>query len=135
VPEEVPLIAIVDDDELMRASMKDLMMAVGFAVEAFACAEDFLKSAHISRTACLVADVNMPGMSGPELHRYLKTSENNIPTILVSAYPNDKVRTDALAAGVHCYFTKPLAEDELLACIRSALDKTSGAFSHTTPKT
>jgi FixJ family two-component response regulator len=113
-----PLIAVVDDDESMREAVAGLMRAVGFSVEAFSRAEDFLNSRQAVLAACLVADINMPGMSGLDLHR------NNIPTILVTAYPSDAARSRALAAGVLCYLTKPFMDDDLLACINSALNGT-----------
>jgi FixJ family two-component response regulator len=114
------LIAIVDDDESVREATKDLMRSMGLAVEAFACGEDFLRSPHLSRTACLVADINMPGMSGLDLHRHLSARNKSIPTILVTAYPNDSVRVRALSAGVICYLEKPFSEDDLINGIRSA---------------
>jgi FixJ family two-component response regulator len=116
-----PLIAIVDDDESVREATKGLMRSMGLGVEAFACGEDFLRSPHLSRTACLVADVNMPGMSGLDLHRWLSARNKSIPTILITAYPNDSVRARALSGGVICYLAKPFGEDDLINCIRSAL--------------
>jgi FixJ family two-component response regulator len=116
-----PLIAIVDDDDSVREATKGLMRSMGLAAEAFACGEDFLRSPHLCRTACLVADVNMPGMSGLDLHRSLSARNKSIPTILITAYPNDSVRARALSAGVIGYLAKPFSEDDLLGCIRSAL--------------
>jgi FixJ family two-component response regulator len=87
-----PLIAIVDDDASVREAMMSLMRALGFLVEAFACAEDFLKSDGVQRTACLIADVRMPGMSGLELYRRLAASGKPIPTVLITAHSDDGVR-------------------------------------------
>ena len=120
------MIAIVDDDESMRDALAGLMRAVGWRAKHFASAEEFLKSPECTRAACLVADVNMPGMSGPDLHRHLVASGNGIPTILMTAYPNDKVRTRALSAGVLGYLTKPFVEEELLSHIRTALSQNAG---------
>lgn len=117
----LPLIAIVDDDQSMRDALKGLMRALGFAAEAYASAQDFLNSPHLGKTACLVADINMPGMSGTDLHRHLVALGSRIPTILITAYSDENVRTRALHAGVLCYLKKPFAEDELIACIRSAV--------------
>jgi FixJ family two-component response regulator len=117
------LISIVDDDDSMRAAMKGLMRSLGYSAETFASAENFISSRHRSRTACLIADVNMPGMSGPELHEYLITAGAMVPTILITAYPNEEIRTRALNAGVIGYLTKPFEEAALLDCIRSALDQ------------
>jgi FixJ family two-component response regulator len=116
-----PLIAIVDDDESVREATKGLMRSMGLTAEAFACGEEFLRSPHLNRTACLVADIHMPGMSGLDLHRHLSARNKTIPTILITAYPNDSVRARALSAGVICYLAKPFSEDDLIKCIRSAL--------------
>jgi FixJ family two-component response regulator len=119
VPKE--LIAIVDDDESMRDAIEGLMRVLGFPVKTFASPHDFLRSPDFQRTACLVADINMPGMSGVELHQHLVASGMSIPTILITAYPDDNVRTRALRAGVFGYLKKPFVEDDLIACVRSAL--------------
>ncbi len=121
-----PVISIVDDDESVREATKGLMKAVGFIAEAFPGAEDFLRSGRRHDTSCLIADVQMPGMSGLELHSRLAASGKPIPTILITAYPDERVRERALRAGVICYLTKPFNEDELLGCIRSALDDEHG---------
>jgi FixJ family two-component response regulator len=117
----LPLIAVVDDDESMRDAVSGLMRACGFAVEAFASADAFLNSPSLSTTACLVADVHMPGMSGVDLHGALLASGRNIPTVLVTAYPNDKARARALGNGVLCYLVKPFCENELLSYVRTAV--------------
>lgn len=100
-----------------------LMRAFGIAAEAFSSAEDFLNSHRRQSTACLIADVQMPGMTGLELYCRLVASGNPTPTVLITAYPNDSVRARALKAGVICYLTKPFSEDELLAAIHTALDR------------
>ena len=116
-----PLISIVDDDESMREAVKGLMKSWGYRVETVASAQEFLSSRHVRRTSCLIADMQMPGMTGLELHRHLSASGKPIPTILITAYLDDGVRKRALAAGVIGYLSKPFEEDDLLACIRSAL--------------
>ena len=123
-----PVIAIVDDDASVREAMMSLMRALGFSTEAFPCAEDFLKSDGPQHTSCLIADVRMPGMSGLELYRHLVALGKPIPTVLITAHSDDGVRARALKAGIICYLTKPFREDDLLGCIRSALDhaKTEG---------
>ena len=115
------LISIVDDDEPYRDSMRNLIMLLGYPVEAFASAADFLRSRHLPDTACLVADVHMPGMSGVELHRHLVNAGYAIPTILVTAYPDEVDRDQALKEGVVCYLSKPVDDDCLERCLRSAL--------------
>jgi len=115
------VISIVDDDESIREALMGLMESLGITARAFAGGEDFLRSKHRYSTSCLIADVQMPGMTGPELHSRLVASGKPIPTILITAYPDDRVRAQALQAGVRCYLAKPFNEDDLLACIRSAL--------------
>ena len=115
------LISIVDDDEPFRESMRKLVMLLGYTVEAFPSAADFLASRHLPETACLVADVHMPGMSGIELHRYLVDAGYAIPTILVTAYPQEVARDRALKDGVVCYLSKPVDDGDLERCLRSAL--------------
>ncbi len=85
-----PVIAIVDDDTSVREGTMDLVKAMGFIAEAFSCAEEFLKSKRLHSTSCLIADVRMPGMTGLELHNRLVRSGNVIPTILITAFPNDR---------------------------------------------
>jgi FixJ family two-component response regulator len=121
VQNELRLIAIVDDDESVRDATKGLIRSIGLAAEAFPSGEDFLRSAQLSRIACLVTDLNMPGMSGFELHHRVAALPASIPTILITAYPNDSVRERALRAGVVCYLIKPFSEDELLSCIGKAM--------------
>ena len=121
MPKAKPLISIVDDDESMREAIKGLMRSLGYRVEAVASAQEFLSSRHVRRTSCLIADMQMPGMTGLDLYQRLSTSGKPIPTILITAYPDDGVRKRALSAGVLGYLSKPFDEDDLLACIRSAL--------------
>jgi FixJ family two-component response regulator len=121
VPKAKPLISIVDDDESIREAIRGLMRSLGYSVEAVASAQEFLSSRHVSRTSCLIADMQMPGMTGLELHRHLLASGTPVPTILITAFPDNAARERALAAGVVGYLSKPFDEDDLLACVRSAL--------------
>jgi FixJ family two-component response regulator len=121
VQEETPVISIVDDDESVREGLTDLVRSMGFIAEAFQRAEEFLKSPRLRRTSCLIADVQMPGMTGIELYDVLINADNMIPTILITAFPNDRDRTLALHSGVTCYLVKPFNDDDLHECIRSAL--------------
>ena len=116
------LVAVVEDDRFFLDSMRRLMRSRGYRVEAFPSAADFLASPHLSETACLIADVHMPAMTGPELYRHLVASGYEIPTILVTAYADDQVRARALKDGVVCYLPKPVDEEHLLACLHSALE-------------
>jgi FixJ family two-component response regulator len=115
------LISIIEDDEPFRESMRMLITALGYTVEAFPSAANFLISPRLAETACLVADVQMPGMTGIELHRHLVDAGYAIPTILVTAYPNEAARARALKNGVVCYLRKPVDDDQLERCLRSAL--------------
>jgi FixJ family two-component response regulator len=115
------LISIVEDDEPFRESMRKLMTSLGYTVEAFPSAANFLASPLLAQTACLVTDVQMPGTTGIELHGHLVDAGYAIPTILVTAYPNEAARTRALKEGVVCYLRKPVDDDQLERCLRSAL--------------
>lgn len=118
---EALLVSIVEDDQFFRESMRRLMRSQGYRVEAFPSAADFLASPALSKTACLVADVHMPGMTGIELYRRLIEMEHAIPTILVTAYPNDVDRARALKDGVVCYLRKPVDDKSLIRCLLAAL--------------
>ena len=98
------------------------MRSVGYAVKAFASAEEFLSSDHLSDTDCLILDVRMPGMDGIELHRHLLASHREMPVIFITAHGSDeRVRSKALANGAVDFLTKPLSEDGLLSAVRKAL--------------
>jgi FixJ family two-component response regulator len=115
------LVSVVEDDQHFRESMRRLMRSLGYPVEAFPSAADFLASPRLVETACVIADVHMPGMTGVELYRQLVDAGYAIPTILVTAYPNDVDRTRALDDGVVCYLRKPVDEQHLIRCLRAAL--------------
>jgi FixJ family two-component response regulator len=117
------LISIVDDDEPFRESMRKLVMLLGYTVEAFPSAADFLASRLLPETACLVTDVHMPEITGIELYRRLINLGYTIPTILVTAYPDEAVRDRALKDGVACYLSKPVDDEDLEQCLRSALKR------------
>jgi FixJ family two-component response regulator len=117
-----PLISIIEDDQPFRESMRKLVRSLGYTVEAFSSAADFLASPFLTETACLVSDVQMPGMSGVELHRHLSDAGYTIPTILVTAYPDEIVRKRALKDGIVCYLSKPVDDEHLERCLRSALE-------------
>jgi FixJ family two-component response regulator len=115
------LVSVVEDDQFFRESMRRLMRSLGYSVEAFPSAADFLASPRLGETACLIADVNMPAMTGLELHRRLIEIGHAVPTILVTAYPDDDVRKRALNDGIVCYLRKPVDENHLMRCLRAAL--------------
>jgi FixJ family two-component response regulator len=121
--EENPtVVAIVDDDELIRNALDGLMKAAGFRSLAFASGEEFLNSGEVDRVACLIADIRMPGMSGLELQSELKKGQRRIPIIFVTAQGDEKMRMQALRAGAVKFLTKPLDRGVLLDSVRTALD-------------
>ena len=121
VGDEARLIAIVDDDEAVLEAVSALLRSSGFDAEVFSSGQALLDSPRLARAASVVADVNLPGMSGLDLHQRLAASGLHIPTILISAYPDDRMRARALRAGVACFLTKPFGAENLLSCLRTAL--------------
>ena len=116
-----PLISVVDDDESVRESLPDLLKEFGFDAQAFSSAEEFLASDSVSQTSCLVLDVAMPGMTGPDLQRELTIRRQDIPIVFITAHRDDTVRPRLLAQGaVECLF-KPFTETDLLAALNTAL--------------
>ena len=122
MPKTQTLISVVDDDESMREAIRGLMKSLGYTAVAFASAEEFLSSCQIPRTSCLITDVQMPGITGLELHHRLLAAGKIIPTILITAYPDDSARERALGDGVVSYLSKPFDDNDLLTCIRSSLN-------------
>jgi len=115
------LVSVVDDDESVRESLPDLLREFGFAAEAFSSAEAFLASDVFRETSCLLLDVAMPGMSGPELQQELIRRRRDIPIVFITAGGDESVRPRLLAEGaVECLF-KPLSETALLDAINAAL--------------
>jgi len=116
------LVSVVEDDQYFRDSMRRLMRSLGYNVEAFSSATNFLASPRLIETSCLVADIHMPAMTGIELYKHLVEAGHAIPTILVTAYPDDAERARALNDGIVCYLRKPIDEEHLLQCLRAALE-------------
>jgi FixJ family two-component response regulator len=115
------LVSVVDDDESVRESLPDLLRQFGFAAEAFSSAEAFLASEAVSETSCLILDVAMPGMSGPDLQKELIRRQQEIPIVFITAHCNEMVRPRLLAGGaVECLF-KPFSEAALLDALDAAL--------------
>ena len=115
------LVSVVDDDRFFRESMCRLMRSLGYTADVFSSAAEFLASPRLAETACLIADVQMPAMTGLELHRRLIDMDHAIPTILVTAFPKDADRARALSEGVVCYLRKPVDDEHLAQCVRDAL--------------
>ena len=116
------LIVIVDDDEFVRESLNGLMRAAGFPALTFASAEEFLNSGKKEQTACLIADIRMPGMSGLDLQSSLNRDKLRIPIIFITAQGDEKMRMQALRAGAVEFLAKPFDDDALLDSVRAALN-------------
>jgi FixJ family two-component response regulator len=125
------LISIVDDDQSFRDSMRRLLKSHGYTVAVFPSAAEFLASAQLPATACLVADIHMPAMTGAELYERLIATGHAIPTVLITAHPEESVRQRMLSLGVGCYLSKPLDEAVLIDCLRCALAR--GNAHHVVP--
>ena len=117
------LISIVDDDVQVRSALGRLMKAHGYCVQTFDSGASLLSSEELGHTNCLVADVQMPGMTGPELHGRLVRAGVPVPTILITAHPDENVRSRALQAGVFRYLIKPIDGADLIGCVHSALQE------------
>jgi FixJ family two-component response regulator len=115
-------ISIVDDDRSVREALAGLMKSHGYQAETFDSSTSFLSSDRRQNTDCLIADVQMPGMTGFELYDRLVLSGEPVPTILITAHPSEIARSRALRLGVRCYLAKPFKANELLACIRAAIE-------------
>ncbi len=115
------MVAIVDDDDSMRSALQGLLKAVGLPAQAFASGEEFLKSGQRKHTACLIADIRMPGMSGLELQAQLNADHCRIPIIFITAHGDEKMRMQALRAGAVEFMAKPFNDEALLESVRAAL--------------
>ena len=117
----LPLITVVDDDESVRESLPDLLKEFGFEAQTFSSAEEFLASKSISETRCLLLDVAMPGMTGPDLQRELKNRDQSIPIVFVTGQRDEAIRPRLIAQGaVDCLF-KPFEPTDLLQALNTAL--------------
>ncbi len=116
-----PLVSVVDDDESVRESLPDLLREFGFAVETFASAEEFLASGRMGDTRCLILDVAMPGMSGPDLLRELIVRQQHIPIIFITAHGDQSTRPRLMAQGAVDCLLKPFSDTALRAALDVAL--------------
>ena len=123
---ETRLVSIVDDDESLRRSVKNLLTSVGFQVETFASAEAFLESAHRADTRCVVLDLRMPGMSGLDLLMHLAATGSPIPVVILTAHSDDEARRRTLQAGAVAFLGKPFHGEALLGAVRRALAEKPG---------
>lgn len=115
------MISIVDDDESVREATKGLIRSLGYAAATFASAEEYLRSDHVTNTSCLIADVQMPGMSGIELQDRLISDGHRTPIIFVTAFPEARIRARVLRAGALGFLSKPFNDESLIACLDMAL--------------
>jgi FixJ family two-component response regulator len=121
-----PFVSVVDDDASVRESLPDLLKELGFDVGAFSSADEFLASGVLDRTDCLILDVAMPGMSGPDLQSELIRRGHRIPIVFITARPDEAVRTRVLENGAVAYLSKPFGDTALLDAINTALRRSSG---------
>ena len=119
---EAKLVAIVDDDDLIRSALQGMLKSVGLPSQAFASAEEFLASGQQQQTACLIADIRMPGMSGLELQAKLNAEHCMIPTIFITAHGDTRMRMQALRAGAVDFMAKPFDDGVLIESVRAALE-------------
>ena len=117
------MVAIVDDDDLMRSALQGLLKSVGLPAQAFASAEEFLKSGQQHHAACLITDIRMPGISGLELQARLNAEHCRIPTIFITAHDDGQMRMRALRAGAVEFLAKPFNDEILLETVRAALER------------
>jgi FixJ family two-component response regulator len=120
------VISIIDDDASVRAATDNLLRSLGYRVCAFVSAEEFLRSGHLNDTACVIADVQMPGMSGVDLQAWLLTQGNRVPFIFITAFPEKTMRARALKAGAVCFLAKPFDRLTLIRCLDTALERQGG---------
>jgi FixJ family two-component response regulator len=123
---DVPVISIIDDDESIRNGTLRLVRSLGFIGHAFSSARAFLNSEQLIETSCLISDIHMPEMSGIQLHDALRARGYDMPIIFITAFPDKKVRTQALAQGAVCFLDKPFEGEVLSRCIDSALKGNTG---------
>ena len=119
--QQVPKIAIVDDNESVREATKDLIRSLGYRAMTFASAEEYLASGQVDHTSCLITDVEMPGLNGMELQSLLAAREHQIPIIFITAYPSERVRQRIERAGAHGFFAKPFDEESFIGCLKDAI--------------
>jgi FixJ family two-component response regulator len=116
-----PLLAIIDDDESVLVATDSLLRSLGYIVQTFASAEEFLRSERLDDFSCIVSDIQMPAMSGVQLQDYLRRQGYRVPFIFVTAFPDETIRARALAGGAICYLTKPFDSNRLVQSLQAAL--------------
>jgi FixJ family two-component response regulator len=122
----VPVVSIVDDDASVRVATHRLVRSLGYIAHTFSSADEFLRSPHVNDTSCLIADVQMPGMSGVELQSVLLAQGRRMPIIFITAFPEESARTRALDAGAMCFLTKPFDGPTLVKHLAAAVEGIKG---------
>jgi FixJ family two-component response regulator len=122
----VSVISVIDDDASVRAATNNLLSSHGYDVHTFASADEFLQSARLYDSSCVVADVQMPAMSGLDLLTHMRAQGHNAPFIFITAFPDNSVRARALKAGAICFLAKPFAGPVLIDCVKAALNRHPG---------
>jgi FixJ family two-component response regulator len=120
------VISVIDDDASVRAATNNLLGSHGYAVQTFASAEQFLQSAQLDDSSCVIADVQMPAMSGLDLLIHMRAKGYALPFILITAFPEESVRARALKAGAICFLAKPFAAPALISCVEAAVNPDRG---------
>ena len=120
--QHAPIISIIDDDESMRCAVKSLVTSLGFSAYTFASAEKFLQSPHLDHTSCVISDLQMPGLNGVELQKSLLAQGRRIPIIFVTAFPEERLRARAMAAGALGFLSKPFESETLIKLIDKAIE-------------
>jgi len=115
------MISIIDDDASVRAAIGNLLESLGYVTHVFDSAEEFLRSDRLDQTSCVIADVNMPVMSGVDLLVLLRNQEKRVPFIFITAFPDERIRARAFGAGALGFLTKPFDRDHLIQCLEEAL--------------
>ena len=123
---KVPVVSIIDDDVSVRVAICRLVRSLGYTAHAFASADEFLKSQDMNDTSCVIADVQMPGMTGIELQQQLRDQGRSLPVIFITAFPEEHLRARAMKGGAVCFLSKPFDGTVLVECIDSALRQSGG---------
>jgi FixJ family two-component response regulator len=124
------VISVIDDDASVRAATDNLLSSHGYLVHTFASAEEFLQSAHLSDSSCVITDVQMSGMNGLDLLIHLRAQGYAAPFIFITAFPEESVRARALEAGAICFLAKPFAGPAMISCLEAALHQYPGGADH-----
>jgi FixJ family two-component response regulator len=123
---QIPVISIIDDDASVRAATNRLVRSLGYAVLSFASADEFLRSPQARDSSCVIADVQMPGMSGVELQSLMRSQGSRVPMIFITAFPDESIRARALNGGAVCFLTKPFDGPTLIKYLDAALERHNG---------